>query len=124
MSLYWMKTTAALGLALFALGAQGEALTPEQRLGQMLYMDTNLSLHRNQSCNSCHDIQPVTPKGQKTPLPSAGFVDPENVRDGTAVSKGSIEVIIVNAVPFHVEPSRGRLFASLRASATFNSKST
>jgi len=91
MSLYWMKTTAALGLALFALGAQGEALTPEQRLGQMLYMDTNLSLHRNQSCNSCHDIQPVTPKGQKTPLPSAGFVDPENVRDGTAVSKGSIE---------------------------------
>ena len=94
MSLYWMKTTAALGLALFALGAlgaQGEALTPEQRLGQMLYMDTNLSLHRNQSCNSCHDIQPVTPKGQKTALPSAGFVDPENVRDGTAVSKGSIE---------------------------------
>ena len=91
MSLYWMKTTAALGLALFALGAQGKALTPEQQLGQMLYMDTNLSLHRNQSCNSCHDIQPVTPTGQTDPLPAAGFVDPENVRDGTAVSKGSIE---------------------------------
>ena len=56
----------------------------------MLYMDTNLSLQRNQSCNSCHDIQPVTPAGKSEPLPAAGFVDPDNVRDGSAVSKGSI----------------------------------
>jgi len=88
---HWMRNIAALGLALFALGARSEVLTPEQLLGQMLYMDTNLSLHRNQSCNSCHDIQPVTPKGESKPLPSAGFVDPDNVREGSAVSKGSIE---------------------------------
>ncbi len=67
-----------------------ESLSPEQVLGQMLYMDANLSLQRNQSCNSCHAIQPVTPAGSSNPLPAAGFVDPDNIRDGSAVSKGSI----------------------------------
>ena len=67
-----------------------ESLSPEQVLGQMLYMDANLSLQRNQSCNSCHAIQPATPAGSSDPLPSAGFVDPDNIRDGSAVSKGSI----------------------------------
>lgn len=85
-----IRTAAALVLTLYAVGVLAE-LTPEQLLGQMLYMDTDLSLHRNQSCNSCHDIQPVTPRGQSEALPSAGFIDPENVREGTAVSKGSIE---------------------------------
>ena len=80
-----------LALTLCGLGALAEPLTQEQLLGQMLYMDTNLSLHRNQSCNSCHAVQPVTPKGETKPLPAAGFVDPDNVRDGSAVSKGSIE---------------------------------
>ena len=84
------KTTATLALALYAVGAWAQ-LTPEQQLGQMLYMNTNLSLQRNQSCNSCHAIQAVTPKGRAEPLPSPGFVDPDNVRDGTAVSKGSVE---------------------------------
>ena len=85
-----IRTAAALVLTLYAVGVLAE-LTPEQLLGQMLYMDTDLSLHRNQSCNSCHDIQPVTPRGQSEALPSAGFIDPDNVREGTAVSKGSIE---------------------------------
>ena len=67
-----------------------ESLSPEQLLGQMLYMDANLSLQRNQSCNSCHAIQAVTPAGAADPLPSAGFVDPDNIHDGSAVSKGSI----------------------------------
>ena len=86
-----IRTSAAVVLAVYALGLYAEPLTPEQQLGQMLYMDTNLSLQRNQSCNSCHDIQPVTPKGESKPLPAAGFVDPDNVREGSAVSKGSIE---------------------------------
>lgn len=63
------------------------ALTDEQRLGQVLYMDANLSLNRNQSCNSCHAMQPVDMAGQPA---VAGFVDPENVLDGSAVSKGSV----------------------------------
>ena len=85
-----IRTTAFL-LFLVPVAVLGtEALTAEQQLGQMLYMDTNLSSKRNQSCNSCHAILPVTPAGQAEPLPAAGFVDPENVRDGSPVSKGSI----------------------------------
>ena len=82
--------TVAAAFALSAIGLNADTLTPEQQLGQMLYMDTNLSLQRNQSCNSCHDIRPATPAGQSEPLPAAGFVDPDNVRDGSAVSKGSV----------------------------------
>jgi len=84
-----LMTTAA-ALALSAGGLNAQTLTSEQQLGQMLYVDTNLSLQRNQSCNSCHDIQPVTPAGHSESLPAAGFVDPDNVRDGSAVSKGSV----------------------------------
>lgn len=91
-----MKTRLAIvagGLWLALLGGDAlsaESLDPEQRLGQMLYMDTNLSLQRNQSCNTCHAMQAVTPAGQTNPLPAAGFVDPVNVRDGAAVSTGSV----------------------------------
>jgi cytochrome c peroxidase len=88
-----IRLTAAEGFLLLALTAGGlnaQTLNPEQQLGQMLYLDTNLSLQRNQSCNSCHDIQPATPAGQSEPLPAAGFVDPDNLRDGSAVSKGSV----------------------------------
>ena len=75
---------------LSASGLFADVRATEQQLGQMLYLDTNLSLHRNQSCNSCHDIQAVRLQGRSTALPAAGFVDPDNVRDGSAVSKGSI----------------------------------
>ncbi|MGB5567922.1 MAG: cytochrome c peroxidase [Sedimenticolaceae bacterium] len=89
-----MRLTLIAGALLAASAGGGplgaETLDPEQQLGQMLYMDTNLSLHRNQSCNSCHAIQPVTPQGQSTPFSAPGFVDPDNVREGSAVSKGSI----------------------------------
>lgn len=89
-----MRLTLIAGGLLATIACSGafgtQELNPEQLLGQMLYLDTNLSLQRNQSCNSCHDIQAVTPAGQTKPLPAAGFVDPENVRDGTAVSKGSV----------------------------------
>ncbi|MGA1842545.1 MAG: cytochrome-c peroxidase [bacterium] len=57
--------------------AVAQGLTPEQELGERLYFDENLSLNRNQSCASCHD-------------PGFGFVDPDNVRNLTPVSDGSI----------------------------------
>ena len=66
------------------------SLDAEQRLGQMLYMDPNLSLQRNQSCNSCHAVQPVSVAGATEMSSVAGFVDPDNVRNGSAVSKGSV----------------------------------
>lgn len=60
-------------------GFTSELLTPEQRLGQALYFDQNLSLNRNQSCATCHD-------------PKAGFADPRNTADplNSPVSEGSI----------------------------------
>ena len=67
-------------------GLTADTLTAEQQLGQMLYMDPNLSLHRNQSCNSCHTIEPTDRSGMPR---AAAFVDPNNVQDGSAVSIGS-----------------------------------
>jgi cytochrome c peroxidase len=64
--------------------AREAALTPEQALGQKLYSDVNLSLQRNQSCATCHSLEPVMSP------PAPGFVDPVNVADGSAVSKGSV----------------------------------
>ncbi|MEQ1559072.1 MAG: cytochrome c peroxidase [Methyloglobulus sp.] len=63
----------------------GQTLNLEQRLGASLYKDENLSLNRNQSCASCHSVQPYDyPQG----IP--GFVDPDNVNTGTPVSLGSV----------------------------------
>ena len=53
-----------------------QAQTPEELLGEKLYFDQNLSLHANQACASCHH-------------PAFGFVDPDNVINGTPVSVGS-----------------------------------
>jgi cytochrome c peroxidase len=53
------------------------AQTTEIQLGEVLYFDKNLSLNKNQACSSCHD-------------PDFGFVDPDNVQNGTPVSDGSI----------------------------------
>ncbi len=62
-----------------------DALTPEQALGKLLYEDVNLSLHRNQSCATCHSLA-ATPGT----LPTPGFVDPVNLTKGTVVSAGSV----------------------------------
>ncbi|MFM1891926.1 MAG: hypothetical protein RLZ44_1003, partial [Pseudomonadota bacterium] len=71
--------------------AQAAEPTPDEiALGRQLYLDANLSLQRNQSCNSCHAIAPATPAGSAEALPSPGFVDPENIRAGNAVSRGSL----------------------------------
>lgn len=76
--------------SLAGLCGNASALDAEQQLGQLLYVDTNLSLQRNQSCNSCHSLQPVGASAVDETNAAAGLVDPENVRDGTAVSKGSV----------------------------------
>lgn len=57
-------------------GTEAVATTVED-LGEALYFDQNLSLNNNQACSSCHD-------------PAFGFVDPDNVQNGTPVSGGSI----------------------------------
>lgn len=52
-------------------------MTGIERVGRKLYMDTGLSLNRNQSCMTCHH-------------PSAGFADPANRLDPSIpVSDGS-----------------------------------
>jgi cytochrome c peroxidase len=64
-------------------------LTPEQQLGESLYKDKNLSLNRNQSCETCHSLTPAN--SSKTPqglVPS--FVDSTNIKKGLAISAGSI----------------------------------
>jgi cytochrome c peroxidase len=66
-----------------------ETLTDEQQLGKLLYEDENLSLNRNQSCASCHSLAPIQHQNAFSKL-VAGFVDPENVKKGTAVSSGSL----------------------------------
>jgi len=36
-----------------------EPLSDVQQLGKLLFQDKNLSLNRNQSCASCHSLQPA-----------------------------------------------------------------
>jgi cytochrome c peroxidase len=65
-------------------------VTDEQTLGSALYSDKNLSLLRNQSCASCHSLQPAKDRVTHELLGAPGFVDPANVEFGTFVSKGSV----------------------------------
>jgi cytochrome c peroxidase len=62
----------------------------ESFLGERLFSDKNLSVRRNQSCASCHQLTPAkNPKtGQFFQAP--GFVDADNVEHGTPVSDGSL----------------------------------
>jgi len=74
----------------FAIEAkETETLTDEQQLGKLLYEDKNLSLNKNQSCASCHSLKPAHQQNTFPKL-APGFVDPENVEKGTAVSSGSL----------------------------------
>lgn len=84
-----MKRSVLIGIlaAGFSYSADARPLTAEQRLGRALYKDEDLSFNRNQSCASCHALNRVRVAGQR--LPSAGFVDPHNVKRGSPVSDGS-----------------------------------
>ncbi len=84
-----IATVGATVLTLTGAPLSAEDLSPEQQLGRMLYLDPNLSLHRNQSCNTCHALQPATVIGETQAPPTPGFVDPDNVGTGSAVSAGS-----------------------------------
>jgi cytochrome c peroxidase len=70
-------------------GYAGQLLNSEQQLGERLFSDKNLSLNKNQACASCHSLSPAHAKSTVSKL-VAGFVDPDNVRSGSAVSSGSI----------------------------------
>ena len=65
-------------ITLMGAVASAGPLTDEEKLGGMIYRDTNLSINANQSCMTCHH-------------PSAGFADPANRRDSEnfPVSQGS-----------------------------------
>jgi cytochrome c peroxidase len=70
-------------------GNANDKLIYEQLLGLKLFNDKNLSLNRTQSCSSCHSL--VGLSGASTPLDRVtGFVDPDNVKDGTPVSNGAV----------------------------------
>jgi cytochrome c peroxidase len=87
-----MKKIFALFLSMLCLSFTSnakEALTDEQQLGKLLYEDKNLSLNRNRSCASCHSLKPVH-QPNAFPKPTPSFVDPDNIKNGTAVSFGSI----------------------------------
>lgn len=87
-----MKKPSAVFILMLCLTFASEAretLTDEQQLGKLLYEDDNLSLNKNQSCSSCHSLKPVHQQNTFPKL-TPGFVDKENVKNGTPVSFGSI----------------------------------
>ena len=67
-----------LATVLVLCATSAYALTDVEKLGGLIYRDTDLSLNFNQSCKTCHH-------------PSAGFADPVNRRDpeNFPVSQGS-----------------------------------
>jgi cytochrome c peroxidase len=66
-----------------------QQLSLEQQLGERLFSDKNLSLNKNQACASCHSLKPAHGKSLVTKI-VPGFVDPDNVKTGSVVSKGSV----------------------------------
>lgn len=80
-----------------ASGAPATEFTPEQRLGRLLYTDTDLSLKRNQSCESCHSLKREKVFTEVRPgifklrrQSSVSFADPDNLQSGSAVADGSV----------------------------------
>lgn len=69
---------AAICLLVLSKPAPAVQLNIKEELGKLLYFDTQLSLHKNQSCATCH-------------LPP-GFADPENATNPRqqVISKGSV----------------------------------
>lgn len=85
-----MKHLTMISLLSISINSYAEQLlNNEQQLGKRLFSDNNLSLNRNQACASCHSLTPVRAQSLLTKR-VPGFVDPDNVRSGSAVSDGSI----------------------------------
>lgn len=68
MSTSKVVASSALTALALCLASTALALSPQERLGKLLYEDTSLSVPEGQSCKTCHH-------------PSAGFADPMNRRD-------------------------------------------
>jgi cytochrome c peroxidase len=84
------RTFVCLAVFVSSLTVQAVTLDKEQALGRMLFHDQNLSLHRNQSCASCHQIEPAADPNRGGQLKTGGFADPVNVVSGTPSSLGSV----------------------------------
>jgi cytochrome c peroxidase len=70
-------------------GSASNKIVYEQSLGAQLFKDKNLSLNKTQSCSSCHSLSVL--QGASAPLDRArGFVDPDNAKNGSTVSKGAV----------------------------------
>ncbi len=84
------KLLLTFSCAVFNLTAYSAVpLTPEQQLGEALFKDKNLSFNHNQSCETCHSLNPIPSlKGVQGIVP--GFVDPSNVKGISPISVGSI----------------------------------
>jgi cytochrome c peroxidase len=72
-----MQLLATSLVLLFATATTSQAQTDQERLGDSLYNDTELSEPAGQGCVTCHD-------------PGFGFVDPVNATTGTPVSAGVV----------------------------------
>lgn len=81
--------TAHLGSILIILSNSTALADRESDLGRALFNDRNLSLHRNQSCASCHTPEAVSMPTNGMGMIPAGFADPQGVRLGRATSEGS-----------------------------------
>jgi cytochrome c peroxidase len=97
MIIFTHRNTLLFFSILFFWSTFASALTVEQRLGKILFTDINLSIQRNQSCESCHSLSRLkvptkTRSGSFKMMrqPVLGFVDPENVQHGTSVANGSL----------------------------------
>jgi len=71
--------TGILAILMMGFAASADAMTDIEKLGGMIYRDTDLSTNANQSCMTCHH-------------PTAGYADPVNRRDpyNFPVSEGSV----------------------------------
>jgi cytochrome c peroxidase len=83
-----LATLVALGLSCAAsAGGPEVSLSPQERLGKSIFFDKNLSLHRNQSCATCHD-------------PQVGWTGPKRaINDRGAVYPGSVPTRFGNRKP-------------------------
>lgn len=100
-SRYIKALATAIGVGLYAVTPASQAtqnpLSDVQKLGRALYLDTDLSRERNQSCESCHALTRVKVPTEVRPgkfrnkrQPAISFSDPDNLQNATAVSDGSV----------------------------------
>ena len=101
------RNRAVLFCAVFAfITAEASSLNREEKLGETLFSDINLSVNSNQSCNTCHSLSTIKLPTEVKPgvfklrkQAATGFVAPSNVRNGTAVAAGSLDRVFGSLNP-------------------------